>query len=77
MYVKETIDKYIKSVIPNCEVYHFDNENGKTGFKIDTHYKVNRKQIEDIEKKTDLFLTTIDLWQYTNDPYIELEFIRI
>jgi hypothetical protein len=79
MYVKDTVERYVLSVIPDGEIYHFDNGNGKVGFRIDTYDKISRKQIEDIEKKTDLFLVSIDLSPQIPDETqkIELEFLRI
>jgi hypothetical protein len=85
MYLNSTLEKYLCSTldISSSNVYKFDNVNGKTGYRITTVTEVSRKQIVEIEKKTDLFLQYI---RPSNDKImgngydmstIELEFIKI
>jgi hypothetical protein len=78
MYVKDTLNKYVISIIPDLEdIYHFDNGNGTTGFRVITPNRVTRKQIDAIEKKTDLFLTHIDTIEGPHAFLLELEFLSI
>lgn len=82
MYPKVTLEKFVKDIIPDYKaVYTFDNQNGKHGLRVVVTEPVNRKQIDTLEKKSDLFLTNITpIKEYYADPpelEVELEFMQI
>ncbi len=63
MYNAVTLKKYLVEFfgIESKEVYSFDNANGRTGFRISGINAITRKEIREIEAKTDLFLDSIEL----------------
>ena len=82
MYPEATLKKYLCEFLHlgPSQVWKFDNGNGKIGFRIEIEEMIFRKDIAEIEKKTDLFLQSIKLntWcELPEDAVIELEFIKI
>ena len=82
MYPDVTLKKYLCDFLHlrPSQVWKFDNGNGKVGYRIEIEDMILRKDIAEIEKKTDLFLQSINLnnsYELPEDAVIELEFIKI